>query len=98
MLLRREGTAIDQLQYYDQLRATRVDPQDLREQDADRRGIRSRLEDAVAQVAGKRGFTADFKIRLERAGYRLRPSEFMYLHLLGVAIVGVLVSLRLASR
>jgi len=93
LLLRREGTAIDQLAYYDQLRAT--DTKGSGEAEGDPNSIRSRLDGAVRQVAGSRGITADLKDRLDRAGYQLRPNEFMYLHLLGVAVVGVIVQLAL---
>jgi len=94
LLLRREGTAIDQLEYYDQLRATR-DDRASSENDADAGGIRNRLQAAIAQVAGERGVTADLTVRLRRAGFAIRPNEFMYLHLVAVIITGAL--LRLAT-
>lgn len=96
LILRREGTAIDQLQYYDQLRASRVDTRG-READSDSGGVRSRLQTAISQVAGKRGFTADVAERLQRAGFQIRPNEFIYLHLLGVIGAGVVVRIATGS-
>lgn len=87
LILRREGSAIDQLEYYDHLRASRFDGA---QGDADGSGIRSRLQGAVAQVAGERGFTADLKVRLQRAGFIIRPNEFIYLHLVTVIVIGAL--------
>ena len=55
------------------IRATRMDPKDMREATpiaaVSGRGWGMRSH----RLLGKRGFTPDFKIRLERAGYRLRP-------------------------
>jgi tight adherence protein B len=89
LLLLKEGTAIDQLSYYRQIRSERRMLEDG-ESAADQDGIRWRLKKAVDEVAGRRGFTADLKVRIERAGMKIRPNEFIYFHLGGVIMAGIL--------
>lgn len=86
-LLRREGTAIDQVSFYRAPRdaaATEGGPVPV-----DDDSIRARLQSTVDQVVGGHGVRADFKKRIERAGLHIRPDEFMYFHLIGVVVAGV---------
>lgn len=87
-LLRREGTAIDQVSFY---RAPRDGdaPTETGPFTVDDDSIKARLQSTVDQVVGGHGIRADFKKRIERAGFRIRPDEFMYFHLIGVVVSGV---------
>lgn len=79
----RRSSRIDELEFYDQLRGvddkttTRV------------AGTTGVIRDAVEAVAGRRGLTPMVHQKLERAGLPLRPVEYMYLHLVGVVLFGV---------
>lgn len=89
LLMVRQGPVVDQLRYYRELRETPADSQG----DGEGSGVRATLRAAVAQVAGERGFSADLKTRIERAGLTVRPDELIYFHLLSVVAVGVAVQL-----
>ncbi len=91
LLLRKEGPAVDQLDYYRTLRQSEVAPGES--QNAGQAGIRAKLRGAVDQVAGDRGFSADLKVRIERAGLKIRPNELIYFHLLSVVVAGVVVQI-----
>lgn len=90
-LLRREGTAIEQLSFYRELRSTPAGGADSAQNDPE--GIRARLRAAIGQVAGEQGVTADLKRRIEQAGMKVRPDEFIYFHLIAVLGTGLIVEL-----
>lgn len=54
---------------------------------------RSRILEAVAVVAERRGFTGMVKTSLERADLPLRPNEYIFLHLLVTSVAGFAVQL-----
>jgi tight adherence protein B len=54
-------------------------------------GVRGRVLEAVSSLADQRGFTGLVRIKLEQAGFPLRPNEYMYFHFLAIVGVGVVV-------
>jgi tight adherence protein B len=54
-------------------------------------GFFRRLSSFTAKATSKRGFAEFFDIKLQRAGLKIRGSEFMTLHIISVAIIGILV-------
>jgi len=82
----RDRNTLHQVHFYDQLHesmsqsASAVGPS----------GIHGAIVDAVGVVAGKRGLTQLATRRLEAAGLPLRSSEYMTMHILMVAGLGVL--------
>ncbi len=93
-LLAPNSSALDQLRYYEQYQT---------EEDLSlSAGIladtgRGRIMGAVAQISEQRGFTGMVKTSLERAGLPLRANEYIFFHILGVTVVGSLVSLATGS-
>lgn len=88
MLVAPKANVLEQVHYYEQLHAD-LSPEDAMavvRTDAEAHG---RLVDVVDHVLGKRGFKGALREQLERAGLPLRPTEYMYFHILGVIIVGV---------
>lgn len=88
----RAPTRLDDLRYYDQLRAE--------QNSAGGRGdtIAAKLVEAVDSVAGRHGFVGVLAPRLARAGMALRPAEWIIFHLLGVVIAGFMAEWLLDNR
>lgn len=86
-LMAHRSPRIEELRFYDQAPAA--------EQRAGASAVRvgSALKDALAALAGKRGFTKLLLTKLERAGLPLRPVEYMYFHVLAVIALGILAQL-----
>lgn len=88
LLLVRPRTTLDQMHFYEQLRAGAEGYPDT--EDATRDGLRQRMVGAVDYVASRRGLTGLARQRLERAGLPLRPAEYIAGHLTFVIVMGVL--------
>lgn len=86
MLIKPKAT-LDRLDFYDQATSARSAGDAVPGSPA---ALRGKLFDAVGYVAGRRGFTKALHAKLEQAGLPLRPNEYIFMHLLGVLIVGVL--------
>lgn len=86
MLIKPKAT-LDRLDFYDQATSARSAGDAVPGSPA---ALRGKLVDAVGYVAGRRGFTKALHAKLEQAGLPLRPNEYIFMHLLGVLIVGVL--------
>ena len=89
--LTRDSTAKDQLELYEQFTAG----SDEQLSSVQQGSMRSRVMLAVGAVAEKRGFTGVMSQKLEQAGLPLRSNEYMYFHLLGTILFGVIA--RIAS-
>lgn len=63
------------------------------DQEKVRHGIFGRLSGLTSKVASKRGFVELFDLKLERAGLKIRGSEFMTLQIISVLIIGILIQL-----
>jgi len=86
LLFVRGKANLGQLKYYDQLHAdAAVGPETGGTADQ----VRSRIVEAVGEVAGKRGITLLMTHRLEAAGLPLRAAEYMTIHIVVVAAAGV---------
>lgn len=90
LLVLRPRAALSQLEYYEQFKGISYDPTSEAE---DGSAVGKRVLGAVEYVAGNRGFTAELRQRLERAGMPLRPVEYISAHLMIVVVAGVLVQL-----
>lgn len=84
----RDRNTLDHLRYYDQLH----EPVDLAGSGGTGK-VRSAIVDAVDSVAGKRGLTQVATQKLEAAGWPLRGSEYMTMHIFAVVGIGLLVQL-----
>jgi tight adherence protein B len=82
---------IDELGAYDQTPLREVDLTDTVDTTVD--PSRLRVLGLVDLVASRRGFTGLARLKLERAGLALRPSEYILLHLVGVILIGSLAEL-----
>lgn len=90
LLLLRPRTALDRVKYYDQLHAGGDTP----EAGEDYSGkVTGSLLGAVDYIAGKRGMRKFMYDQLDRAGWPLRPTEYMTIHILIVIGFGALVAL-----
>ncbi|MBS3956515.1 MAG: type II secretion system F family protein [Clostridiales bacterium] len=74
---------LDDLRFYDQLSGAKDTT------NTPSAGLGGIVREAVAVVAGRRGLTQLVHQKLDRAGLPLRPVEYMYLHLVGVVVAGV---------
>jgi tight adherence protein B len=90
LLLMRPRTALDRLKYYDQLHEGAGLP-DVGEDYSGK--VTSSFMGAVDYIAGKRGMRKFVYEQLDRAGWPLRPTEYMVMHLLVVIVVGVAAAL-----
>lgn len=88
LLVVRPRTTLDQMRFYEQLRADSEGYRGV--DDATGDGLRQRMVGVVDYVAGRRGLTGLVRQRLERAGLPLRPAEYIAGHLLFVVIMGVI--------
>jgi tight adherence protein B len=61
------------------------------DQEKARHGIFRRRSGVVSKVASKRGFVELLDLKLERAGLKIRGSEFMTLQIIAALIIGILV-------
>lgn len=90
LLLQHRSTGLDRLEFYDQTVGGTVE-------DAASPGtpaaLQAKMQDAVGYVAGRWGFTRMMHSMLERAGWPIRPAEYIYLHLSGVLAVGLVAML-----
>lgn len=86
MLIKPKAT-LDRLDFYDQAAGAHGSADAAPGSPA---ALKGKLVDAVGYVAGRSGFTKALHSKLEQAGLPLRPNEYIYLHLLGVFIVGFL--------
>lgn len=90
LMLVRGKANLGQLEYYDQLHAeAAVGPETGGVADQ----VRSRVVEAVGQVAGKRGMTQLVTHQLEAAGLPLRAAEYITLHVSFVALAAAVVQL-----
>lgn len=87
LMVIRPRTTIDQLRFYEQLRATSGELPTA--DDATGEGLRQRMVGAVGYVAGRRGLTGMVRERLERAGLPLRSAEYITAHITLVVAAGV---------
>jgi tight adherence protein B len=90
LLLMRPRTALDQMKYYDQLHESGETPSVGEDYSGK---VTSSLVGALDYIAGKRGMRKFIYEQLDRAGWPLRPTEYMTLHLVTVIAVGVVTSL-----
>ncbi|PKQ37947.1 MAG: hypothetical protein CVT59_05015 [Actinobacteria bacterium HGW-Actinobacteria-1] len=90
LLLQHRSIGLDRLEFYDQTVGGTVE-------DAVSPGtpaaLQAKMQDAVGYVAGRWGFTRMMHSMLERAGWPIRPAEYIYLHLSGVLAVGLVAML-----
>lgn len=96
LIMRPEGNSIDQLKYYEQLRAPGPVAATAEEY-VDPRSVRARLLTLAGTVTARGGFDAVIRRELERAGLPLRPAEYMTLHASAVLIAGMAVQLLSSS-
>ncbi len=54
-------------------------------------GLFRRISSFTAKATSRRGFAEFFDIKLQRAGLKIRGSEFMTLHIIAVVVIGILV-------
>jgi len=94
LMLIRPKASLDRLDFYDQAAGARGAADATPGSPA---ALKGKLVDAVGYVAGRSGFTKALHSKLEQAGLPLRPNEYIYLHLLGVLIVGLLSALLTGS-
>ncbi|MBN2841372.1 MAG: VWA domain-containing protein [Coriobacteriia bacterium] len=88
LILVRPKSALDRIRYYDQMQAD-AEVSGAGEQYSSR--VTSSLLGAVDYVAGKRGINKFVYEQLDRAGWPLRPTEYITMHLAIVVAAGVLV-------
>ncbi|MBN1193701.1 MAG: VWA domain-containing protein [Coriobacteriia bacterium] len=88
LLVVRPRTTLDQMRFYEQLKAggDGLPTAD----DATGDGLRQRVIDLVDHVASRRGFTGLVNQRLERAGLPLRSAEYITAHISIVVLAGVI--------
>jgi len=87
LVLVRPRSALDHIRYYDQMREG-AEGGDVAEQYSSR--VTSSVMEAVDYVAGKRGINTFVYEQLDRAGWPLRPTEYIVMHLAIVIVAGVL--------
>jgi len=54
-------------------------------------GLFKKLSNITSKVASKRGFVELFDLKLERAGLKIRGSEFMTLQIISILLIGILI-------
>lgn len=86
LVLRKDRAALDQLRFYDQLRAG--SDVNLLNTDDTSRGA---LLNALGEIAESKGFTGLVQRWLESAGVTLRANEYIFFHVIGTIVAGVLV-------
>lgn len=87
LVLVRPKSALDRIKYYDQMQEG-AEGGDVAEQYSSR--VTSSVMGAVDYVAGKRGINTFVYEQLDRAGWPLRPTEYIVMHLAIVIVAGVL--------
>lgn len=87
LLLQRRSAGLDRLEFYDQTIAGTAAESASPGTPA---ALQAKMQDAVGYVAGRWGFTRMMHSMLERAGWPIRPAEYIYLHLSGVLAIGLL--------
>ncbi|MCK8114729.1 type II secretion system F family protein [Anaerosoma tenue] len=87
LVLVRPKSALDRIRYYDQMQEG-AEGGDVAEQYSSR--VTSSVMGAVDYVAGKRGINTFVYEQLDRAGWPLRPTEYIVMHLAIVIVAGVL--------
>lgn len=88
VLFARDQTALEQLKYYEQFHERDSDTDDLR--NAAGGGLGAKMRETLEAVADQRGLTGFVRLHLERAGWPLRPNEYIYFHVLITSLAGVL--------
>lgn len=91
LLLQRQSFGLERLEFYDQQEVGPADAQGAAP--GTPAALQMKMQGAVGYVAGKWGFTRMMHELLERAGWPIRPAEYIYLHLSGVLAVGLVVML-----
>lgn len=91
-LFTRERARLADLHYYDQLHG-----QDSGSAPGSAGAVRDRVVDAVASVAGRRGFIQVIGRKLEEAGLPLRPAEYITAHVIAVVALGGITQLLLGN-
>jgi len=89
LMLVRPKSALERVRYYDQMHET-PDAATAGSEYSSR--VTSSMMGAVGYVAGKRGMGVFVYEQLERAGWPLRPTEYIAAHLLLVIVAGALVT------
>lgn len=87
LLFMRPKSALDHIRYYDQMHEAAEAPAAGEEYST---RVTSSLMGAVEYLAGKRGVSAFVYEQLDRAGWPLRPTEYITAHLLFVIAAGAL--------
>ncbi|MHB1475222.1 MAG: VWA domain-containing protein [Dermatophilaceae bacterium] len=87
LLFVRPKSALDHVRYYDQMHEAAETPAAGEEYSS---RVTSSLMSAVDYVAGKRGISTFVYEQLDRAGWPLRPTEYIAAHLLFVVVTGAL--------
>ena len=85
-ILARPSTTLDQLEYYTHAMGG---PLVADETGSGVPSSRMRVIESVSVFAERRGFTGALHRKLERAGLPMRPNEYMFFHLLGVVVIGL---------
>lgn len=91
-LVSRERTRLADLHFYDQLHGASTPPSGGAAEQ-----VRDKVVGAIAQVAGRGGFTQAIGLKLEQAGLPLRPAEYMTAHIVTVFLSGVFTQLLLGN-
>ncbi|MBN2405307.1 MAG: VWA domain-containing protein [Coriobacteriia bacterium] len=86
-MLVRPTVRLQRVEFYDQTRSKSPEEVDLGASG----GLRGHLVEAVGYVAGRRGFTKLLHGKLEQAGLPLRPTEYIYLHVVFVLVTGLVI-------
>lgn len=87
LIFARDKAALEQLGYYDQLRASA----DTSEYGTDTGTVRGAVLNTLGSIAERRGFTGLVQRWLESAGLALRANEYIFFHLLITICVGIVV-------
>ena len=89
LAFQRDHAAMEQLEYYDQLRSRGASERS----GADPTTSGGRLLRFMGEIAEQRGFTGLVQRRLEAAGLALRANEYIFFHILLTIAVGLLANL-----
>lgn len=89
LVMRRDRAALEQLRFYDQLReSAKSDAQNV-----DSGTVRGAVLNTLGTIAERQGFTGLVQRWLDSAGVVLRANEYIFFHVLGTIVSGVIVQL-----
>jgi len=63
----------------------------IEEEDEYKKGFFNRFANFISRIAATRGFVELFTLRLQRAGMKIRGSEFITLHIITILIISLLI-------